>query len=286
MRFDSPLRYPGGKRRLAEFVADTVVANEVQGGTYVEPFAGGASVALYLLFNEFVNQIIINDIDRSIYSFWYSTLNYTDELCEMIKHTDISVAVWDIQKAIQLNKANADLLELGFSTFFLNRTNRSGILNGGVIGGKEQKGKYKIDARFNKTNLIRRIKKIGLYRDRINLYNLDAMDFIEEVRPSINEQALVYFDPPYYTQGSSLYVNHFTPHDHEALSVFIQQLECKWILTYDYTPEIVGLYRNVESRLLTLTYTAARKTKGCEMLAFSQGLIVPESKYSAISISR
>lgn len=284
MRFASPLRYPGGKRRLAEFVRDAVIKNDIQGGTYVEPFVGGASVALYLLFSEAVNQVIINDIDRSIYAFWYCVLNNTKELCNRIEQTAITMVEWERQKVIQQEKEQAELLDLAFSTFFLNRTNRSGIIKGGVIGGKGQAGDWKMDARFNKDNLIKRIQKIALYRDRILLHCLDSIDFIDKISPYIDDHTLIYFDPPYYNQGSALYVNHYTHENHVELSRYIQSLNCKWMLTYDYTPKIIEMYRNVEKRLLTLSYTASQKTKGSEMLAFSNNFIIPEGKYSAITI--
>jgi DNA adenine methylase len=284
VQFYSPLRYPGGKRKLASFVRDAIISNDIQGGTYIEPFAGGASVAFYLLFNEYVNQIIINDIDRSIYAFWYCVLYHTDELCERIEQATISIEEWDRQKIVQSNKENAELIDLAFSTFFLNRTNRSGIIKGGLIGGRNQSGNWKMDVRFNKADLIKRIRKIALYRDRIGLYCLDAIDFVNKVIPIIDEHTLIYFDPPYYNQGSSLYVNHYTHEDHEALSNYIQNLSCKWMLTYDYTPQIIEMYRHTEKRLLTLSYTASNKVKGCEMLSFSKNFIVPEGKYSAITI--
>ncbi|MCG1025986.1 MULTISPECIES: DNA adenine methylase [Dehalobacter] len=284
VQFSSPLRYPGGKRKLAGFVKDAVIKNDIQGGTYVEPFAGGASVALYLLFNESVNQIIINDIDRSIYAFWYCVLNNTQELCSRIEQTAITMVEWENQKAVQQEKEQAEFLDLAFSTFFLNRTNRSGIIKGGVIGGKNQTGEWKMDVRFNKDDLIKRIEKIALYRDRISLHCSDSITFIDEILPDIDDHTLIYFDPPYYNQGSALYVNHYTHDNHVELSRYIQRLNCKWMLTYDYTPKIIEMYRDVEKRLLTLSYTASQKVKGSEMLAFSNNFIIPEGKYSAITI--
>lgn len=284
MQYFSPLRYPGGKRKLAGFVRDVVIQNNIKGGTYVEPFAGGASVALYLLFNEYVNQIVINDIDRSIFSFWHCVLDQTDELCNKIIQTAITMEEWERQKAIQSNKDHADLLDLAFSTFFLNRTNRSGIIKGGVIGGKGQSGEWKMDARFNKTDLINRIRRIALHRDKITLHCADSIAFVNDILPAVDDHTLIYFDPPYYNQGSALYVNHFTHRNHEELSHYIRQLNCKWMLTYDFTPEIIKMYRDVEKRLLTLSYTASQKIQGSEMLAFSHNFIIPEGEYSAITI--
>lgn len=284
MQFYSPLRYPGGKRKLANFIKDAIVQNGILGGTYIEPFAGGASVALHLLFNNYVEKVIINDIDRSIYSFWYCVLNDTKELCDRINDIDITVEEWEKQRIIQLNKENAALIDLAFSTFFLNRTNRSGIIKGGIIGGKEQSGNWKIDARFNKANLIQRIEKIATSKDKISVHCLDSMDLINSLSLEIDERTLIYFDPPYYNQGSTLYVNHFTHEDHVKLSDYIKKLECKWILTYDETPEILGMYDGLERKVLTLSYTASNKTRGREMLAFSEKFIIPKGSYSAITI--
>lgn len=283
-QFISPLRYPGGKRKLAPFVDDLIVQNDIQNGTYVEPFAGGASVALYLLFKESVKQVIINDFDRSIYAFWYSATNSTEDLCRRIRDIGVTVDEWERQKKVQAKKCDADLLELGFSTFFLNRTNRSGIINGGIIGGREQSGDWSIDARFNKDDLIKRIQRVGMYRERIKTYNEDAIVFVDGIKSSIDERTLIYFDPPYYNQGSALYVNHYTHGDHELLADYIQHLDCRWMLTYDHTPQIIEMYDKAERRLLSLNYAAARKGKGYEMLAFSKGLTIPRNLYSSVVI--
>ena len=185
---------------------------------------------------------------------------------------------------MQAKKCDADLLELGFSTFFLNRTNRSGIINGGIIGGREQSGDWSIDARFNKDDLIKRIQRVGMYRERIKTYNEDAIVFVDGIKSSIDERTLIYFDPPYYNQGSALYVNHYTHGDHELLAQYIQHLDCRWMLTYDNTPQIVSMYDKAERKLLSLNYTAARKGRGYEMLAFSTGLTIPRNCYPSVLI--
>lgn len=282
--YPSPLRYPGGKKKLIGFVKDVIECNDLLGGTYIEPFAGGASVALSLLFTEYVNNIIINDIDRSIYAFWYSAINNTEDLCRLIRDTTVSVDEWDRQRAVQEHKIDCDTLELGFSTFFLNRTNRSGIVKGGIIGGREQTGKWKIDCRYNRTDLIKRIEKVALYANRIELHNQDAIDFINSIRPVLDANVLIYFDPPYYNPGAALYANFYTPDDHRELSEFIKRLECKWMLTYDYTPDIIELYRDSDRRLLTLSYTAAQKIRGSEMIAFSDNFVIPTGTYSSVTI--
>lgn len=274
----SPLRYPGGKNTLTKYVQRLITSNNLLGCTYIEPYAGGAAVALSLLINGHVNRIIINDFDRSIYAFWYSVLNRTDELCMMIQNCEISMNNWYIQKEIQQNKENADLLTLGFSTLFLNRTNRSGIIKAGVIGGYNQTGNYKMDCRFRKDDIINKIRTIAAYRNQIQLYNLDTIDLINNVIANIHEPSFVFFDPPYYKKGSQLYVNFYKHDDHVQLSNRIAELEnVNWIVTYDNVPEINDMYNEFNSLIYGLRYTAGKKYIGYEIMVFSRNTtITPE----------
>lgn len=284
MSFYSPLRYPGGKNKIANFVKDIIVTNNLCECSYIEPFAGGASVGLFLLFSELVSDIYINDVDKSIYSFWYSVLNNTEDLCKLINDAKVNLKEWNRQKNIQKEKDKADLLPLGFSTFFLNRTNRSGIIKGGVIGGREQAGKWKIDVRFNKKELIKRIKKIALYNNRIHVYNLDAQEFITRVDKKIENNSFIYFDPPYYRKGNVLYTNFFNHEKHQKLADYIHSLKNNWILTYDNVSEILDMYSDDNKMNLYFSYTAAEKKEGSEIFISSSGLIIPKRDYSAIKI--
>jgi len=224
MSFYSPLRYPGGKAKVADYFKQVIKDNLLYDGIYVEPYAGGASVGLSLLLNEYVSKVVINDIDRSIFAFWYSVLNRTDEFCKLIDETPVTLETWKKQKKIQKNKYRYGLLKLGFSTFFLNRTNHAGILKAGVIGGQQQTGKWKIDARYNKTNLIERIKQIALYKDKIELYNMDAVELIKTLRKTLPKKTLFYLDPPYFVKGKDLYLNHYTEKDHENIMQEVKKI--------------------------------------------------------------
>jgi len=239
-KFYSPLRYPGGKASLSSFLFDIIDYNHIVNCTYIEPFAGGAGAALTLLFLEKVDQIIINDLDSSIYAFWKATLNYTERFIEKIRDIDVTIEEWHKQRQIYKDKYSSEF-NRGFATFFLNRTNRSGIIEGGPIGGMKQKGKWKINARFNKENLIERIKKIALYRSRIKMLNLDGIELMKQIcnMPNI----LVYVDPPYYEKGSFLYLNHYNKSNHIELANFLNNnQEFYWLLTYDNVSEITALY--------------------------------------------
>jgi len=212
----SPLRYPGGKSKLTAYVLETMKLNGLEGAAYAEPFAGGCAIAWYLLLNGHARKVYINDLDPAIHSFWYCVLYKTEEFCELIRTTSVTMDEWYKQRDIYRESPN-DYLKLGFATFFLNRTNRSGIIKAGVIGGLEQKGDYKLDCRFNKERLIEQIMDIAARRDDIRLSNLDAAHFIEEHIPDIEGQALINIDPPYYVKGKGLYQNFFEHDDHYRL---------------------------------------------------------------------
>jgi DNA adenine methylase len=266
----SPLRYPGGKYKLNKFIGKLVESNNCS--TYIEPFAGGSALAISLLINKKVNKIIINDIDYSIYCFWESVLYRTSELIKLIKETQVTIEEWYRQKEIRNNIHSHDPLTIGFSTFFLNRTNRSGIIDkAGPIGGLQQKGKYLIDCRFNKYDLIERILKISNYRKNISIFNMDAIDFIDEVIVK-TKNSLTFFDPPYFKKGRKLYTNSYLYGDHESLAKNIKEKmnNRKWIVTYDVSDEIAKLYSDFFCCRFSLSYTLQEKKKGEEYMFFSK----------------
>lgn len=280
MLYASPLRYPGGKRKLANFVKLIYRSNNLLDSEYVEPYAGGASIALQLLYDEYVRYVHINDIDISIYSFWHSVLYETDTFCKLILETPITVESWERQRDVQSRgrqeNSEISLLELGFSTFFLNRTNRSGIISGGIIGGKDQSGKWKIDARYNKESLLSRIRKISRYKNRIRLSNLDALKLIDSIDGKISNQSLIYFDPPYYVKGTrDLYTRFYKKSDHKEVAERIKRLQHNWIVSYDNAPEICELYRGLKFLTYDIYYSAKTRYKGSEVMIFSNNLSVP-----------
>ncbi|MGM0905667.1 MAG: DNA adenine methylase [Pseudomonadota bacterium] len=269
----SPLRYPGGKFGIRKMISTIINEQELDRGHYIEPYAGGAGLALSLLFGGHVHEIHLNDLDRSIWSFWHSILNETERFIDKIENIEVTLDEWKIQREVQENKEEADIFELGFSTFFLNRTNRSGIIQkAGVIGGLKQDGSYKLDCRFGKAGLIERIERINKYAHRIHLYNEDAIEFIQRAERELPENKVFCIDPPYYHKGSTLYTNFYEHSDHLIISEIIANLESKWLLTYDNCEEISGLYQQFPQFTFNLNYTAAKKRLGTELLITNMSL--------------
>ena len=281
----SPLRYPGGKSRLAPFISLLIQKSKIENPVYVEPFAGGAGVALSLLLNSIVDEIVINDYDKAIYSVWRALLTETNRFIELIEDTPLNIEEWRVQKRIYDEEGSRYSLKLGFAAFYLNRTNRSGILsNAGPIGGFDQMGNYLIDARFNRQELVRRGCEIAKYKSKIHLYNKDIRMFLKKYMPKYQERAFIYFDPPYYNKGKALYKNFFSPLDHQEIFKHI----CPWLVTYDDVPEIREIYSSYVGKRYDLTYSLANNGKKSELMFLSDDSLWPneaELKERQISIN-
>ena len=276
----SPLRYPGGKGKMSPFFKDVIETNNLRGCTYYELYAGGSAIALDLLLSNVVQQIVLNDADYHIYSLWNSILNDTDNFLRKLKNCTISIQSWKRHRNIYLDHTNHSELEVGFSTFFLNRCNRSGILTkAGPIGGIEQKGNYLIDARFNKKELIKRIKKIALRRNDISIFNLDTLNFIQQFRELLNSPtSFIYMDPPYYQKGGTLYLNHYSNQDHVDIANELERMRnLKWIVTYDHVPEIENLYATFRTTSFSLNYSLQQIRKAKEIMILSDNILLPSN---------
>ena len=275
--FCSPLRYPGGKGKLTPFMEYMIKNSGHLGGTYIEPFAGGAGIALELLQKGIVSRVVINDYDKGVWSFWRAILSETDRFIEELRTVPLTVDEWDRQRAICLNQNKKYSFELGFATFYMNRTNRSGIIKGGVIGGQNQAGPWKMDVRFNREDLILRIQNVSQKKNSIKLYNKDINSFIERYIPKYADNAFVYFDPPYYGKGKQLYMNFFSHNDHVRIESTIREhVNCDWIITYDDIPAIREIYKDYDLYLYDLNYSVSAKCKASEIMVFG-GKINPPS---------
>jgi DNA adenine methylase len=248
--------------------------NDLVGSDYAELYAGGGAVALSLLYEEYASHIYINDLDPSVFAFWQGALESTEELCKRILDTAVSVEEWHFQRAVQ-EADSPDPLDLAFSTFFLNRTNRSGIIRGGVIGGQSQSGNWSIDARYNKASLIRRIQKIARFRSRITLTCIDAAEYLRTKLPTLNSRLLAYLDPPYVKKGSDLYRNSYELADHAEVARLVPLIKQSWIVSYDAADEILALYAEHSPLRYSLSYSAHERYQGSELMYLSPDLSWP-----------
>jgi DNA adenine methylase len=285
-RYKTPLRYPGGKQKITPFIRELLTLNGLVGGHYAEPYAGGAGIAMELLVGGEASHVHLNDSCAAVYSFWRSVLTDTEELCRRISRASLTVREWRRQKEILSRPKEFTRLDVGFSMFYLNRCNRSGILSGGLIGGLRQLGEWKMDARFPRKELIARIEAIALRRKAVTLYNLDAEQFIVEVVPELPRKALIYCDPPYFHKADRLYLNHYQPKDHIRIAQVVQRtIKQPWLVSYDNTSEVVQCYSRRRAFSYDLQYNAARVYHGSEIFFFSDRLKLPAAS-SVRGISR
>lgn len=270
----SPLRYPGGKNKLTPLISLLIEKSNISNPIYVEPFVGGAGVALNLLVSGTVDQIVINDYDKAIYSVWRAILDDTDRFVEFIATVPLTIEEWKKQKEIYICSQKYSM-ELGMATFYLNRTNHSGILSAGPIGGYEQRGNYLMDVRFNRQRLIERIQTISKFKSQIHIYNKDVRSFATNYLGKYLDNAFVYFDPPYFNKGKALYKNYFRYKDHREVSELIQNLQCPWIVTYDNVDEIIKMYEAYTCRFFDLNYSVANSGKTSEVMFLSDDTLFP-----------
>lgn len=293
---ESPLRYPGGKRRLAPLLASVLEANGLTGGWYVEPYAGGAGAALYLLLRGHVRHIVINDADPMIHAFWQSVVHdcfrSSDPLADPDRTAAWVVLSWPTApgdpghariasahfRGIAATPDGHSTLELGFAAFFLNRTSRSGILTGGVIGGNSQTGTYRVDSRYrNLDDLVARVQAIGKVREHITVLGIDALDLLRDHVPGLPANTLFYLDPPYYEKGSQLYRNHYQPAGHKAIADFARHTDRHLLISYDDVPEIRDMYRGVSSSRFALRYSTHLARPLTNEVLFHTNVRLPEA---------
>lgn len=280
----SPLRYPGGKYKISPLV-ECLLGKCFAASIYIEPFAGGAGVALDLLFRGVVEEIVINDSDKAVASFWKFAVNESEALIEKVLNTPVTLDEWKRQRTVY-ERSSSMSIDYAFASFFLNRTNHSGILSAGPIGGQDQKD-WKLDVRYNKENLAEKIRAVGECKDRIHVYNRDVISFIKRQLPKYLDRAFVYFDPPYYRRGKVLYKNFFTHSKHQELCELIKSInDCPWIVSYDAAKEIKDIYDGVSSREFSLSYSLANNGSGREIMFFSNGLELTDSEILKLGMAR
>ena len=270
MKYYSPLRYPGGKAKFAPFIAKVMKDNSLS-GHYLEPYAGGAGVALHLLLEGIVPHIHINDADPALYDFWITVTKFPEELLRLIRNTPINMEQWYHWRSVLQHEIDVSQAERGFATLFLNRTNRSGILKGGVIGGKNQSGNYRLDARYKKEDIIRRIEAIASVANYISVYNEDALYLLKRCDKFLPDNSLIYLDPPYYVKGKGLYRNFYEHEDHMSIADFLcnTSFDIPWVVSYDNVPEICEMYHASQKFTYQLRYTAQKRYLGSEIMFFS-----------------
>lgn len=276
-KFGSPLRYPGGKQKLAPFIAEILDSNYIN-GNYVEPYAGGGGVAFQLLIHDKVERIHLNDKDYGVFCFWTAVLQNNARFCDWVYNVNLNIEEWKTQRDIFRNQKDFSKFEVGASFFYLNRCNRSGVLTGGVIGGLDQAGNYKMDARFNREELVRRIALIGSYKDQITIKNLDAIKYLKTYVSQLAKNTIVYLDPPYFVKGQHLYMNHYKKEDHVSLrNTLMEGIHQSWVLSYDAADEIVQMYNSLQHFTYGLRYSAANSYIGSEAFFFSEDIHIPNS---------
>nr|WP_301003537.1 DNA adenine methylase [Arsukibacterium sp.] len=269
----SPFRYPGGKGKLSKFLALFLTSNDLKGTKFVEPFCGGAGGSLPLLEAGIISKLILNDANPFIAEFWQSAINHTASLTKEIRKVNVNLKSWHKYRDIFEGNVDSSDLDKALSVFFLNRTNRSGILHAGPIGGQAQNGNYLIDCRFNKVDLIQRIENIAKLRRNIVVKSEDASSLVFKLD---KENCFIYADPPYVKEGKNIYKKYcFNSYQHTAFSNAIKHQNNPWLISYDDDPLVHELYAKSGINVIELSYVMNKARVGRELLIASSTMKMP-----------
>jgi DNA adenine methylase len=262
----SPLRYPGGKRRLLPYIARAIAALPYKPSLLVEPFAGGSSVSVGLLEHGFVQRIGIADADPLVASFWQSVFHpkLAARLAEMTAEVPLTLAYWHCMRAAKPRT----VLGRAFQCLYLNRTSFSGILNrtAGPIGGQAQSGPYTVGARFPRERLAKRIMALSLLAPQVSYVR--CQDWRTTLASPLDGTSLVqlgrvfyYLDPPFWNKADKLYRHYFNEAEHQALALAISSLQGNWVLSYDMDPSVISLYDQMPGvHHVNMRYTASTRS--------------------------
>lgn len=259
---------------MATYFKTLLAAQPKRCETFVEPFAGGGGAALRLLVDGSVERIVLNDMDPAIAAMWRAIVNSNEEFARLIETTPITIEAWHEHRATHMRRTNGSDsdLDIGFATFFLNRTNRSGIVGARPIGGLAQKGAWKLDARFNRETLAGRVRLIGAFEDRITITQEDGAQVLQSMA---DPSTFIYADPPYLVKGSDLYLNAMTWADHLRVARAFATSTARWLITYDQDARVRALYPSFRTAEFSIGHTAGKPHVGKELAVFGPGVVVP-----------
>lgn len=281
MRYSSPLRYPGGKAGLTGFLTDVIDLNDLRRCPYYEPYAGGAGAAIGLLRQGVVSEIFLNDADKRVYAFWRAILQNSERFAERIYTVPLNIKEWHRQHEICSRPRSHVQFDLGFSAFYMNRCNRSGVLSGsGPIGGYDQSGKWRMDVRFNRETLAERILNLSQMRRQIHVTCEDAIIFLKKRLPRgrSRDRVFVYLDPPYVNNGQRLYLNAYQHDDHAKLARYLNvQATLPWIMSYDDSDVVRKLYDEQQIALMPIRYTLQEKRSAQELIISPHYIAMPNA---------
>ena len=275
----TPLRYPGGKTWLLDYVKAFARFHKLSSTTIVEPYGGSASISVGLIRSQLVTDATVCERDPLIVAFWNVAIHRNEELIEYLSSLEINMETWyGLRRYLDLEKTNLqNELEAAGAFLFFNRTNYSGIIKGGPLGGKKQLSKYKLNCRFNKGRIADKIRSLKALEDKLKIIQIDGLEYMKNHALQSPDNVFFYVDPPYYGAGKDLYRFYFTDFDHQQLSAFLTGTEIPWLLSYDDAEFIRNLYQKKSNLPVYTDYQSGHLRRGVKELLISNYVIPPAS---------
>ncbi len=218
----------GGKARLVPRLLPLLP----QHTTYVEPFAGAASL---LLAKQPGKVEVINDIDEELVNLLRTIKTRPRLLIRTASAIPYSRAWYErLQREVKAGPLRGSNVQRAAKFWFLIRAS--------FFGHPEKGWRFAVHTPET-TRLENGLQQLKLVSARFRGVYIDCLDFRRCIRNWDSPTTLFFVDPPYY--GAVAYrrgVKEFTPADHADLAELLRRVEGKWLLTYNDHPKIRELY--------------------------------------------
>lgn len=242
--FKSPLRYPGGKSRVAKKISNLIPEFD----EYREPFLGGGSVFIYQK-QLFPDRIFwINDVYFELFNFWKISQKDIVSLVEKVLHLKAKFQNGkDLHRYLNFNQSKFTNLEKAASFFIFNRITFSGTT---LSGGYSESAFL---GRFTKSS-IERLKPLDTILEDAQITNFDYKNLVNRSGKNV----FIYLDPPYFSaKESKLYGKRGNLHsnfDHKEFAKVMKGCKHKWLITLDDCVYIRELFSFAKIKPLEFAY--------------------------------
>ena len=236
----SPLRYPGGKSRVAKLLCQYIPPHT----EYREPFVGGGAIFFY---KPKVEKNWINDLHPGLYALWRTLRDHFPEFADLCKAQDTTdlratfdywINRFDLMKA----EGNAQLVERAVQYYFINRT----VWTGRVVFDPARRSRLYFSNPEGWGKLEKKLRHLRACAEKLRGVRITCKPF-EKCLGGATPETFIYADPPYYrdsldTPTSRLYEGHFAIEQHESLRDLLANCPARVMISYDDRPEVRRLY--------------------------------------------
>lgn len=237
----SPLRYPGGKNRVAKMLLEHMPPHT----DYREIFAGGAA----LFFSKpRVKKNWLNDLHPGLCAFYRAVQKHFDQFAALCRQQDGSLRArfdeWAARRDLMDATGDEMLVERAVQYYFLNRT----VWGGRVVYDPRRKSRLYFSNPSGWSNLEKKLAHLSAISEKLRGVKITC-DGYQKCLAGATADTLIYADPPYFRESvghitDRLYDKSFDYDCHRKLAALLKKTKAKVMVSYDDCPEIRELYKS------------------------------------------